>query len=414
MKESWKRYINLMLVLFGALALGICLFFILFYMDKIRSGFYAIVGILMPFIYGAVIAYILKPVCNVLERKFIRIFSGNNEKNIEKAKKIAAPLSVTAAMLIGFAVVAALLMMVIPHILTSISSLTVVIQNGIDNFADWINALVGEQSVISNYVEELSDGISDKLSGWLQKDLMPNLQMIVNGVTSGVASLVSIVMNLLIGVIVAIYLLNSRKQFAAQGKLVLYSVFREKWADAIIHEIQYADRMFCGFINGKLLDSAIIGLICFVFTWVTHMPYGLLVSVIVGVTNIIPFFGPYMGAVPSALLILMVDPVKCVIFLVFIVILQQFDGNILGPKILGNVTGLSSFWVLFAILAFGGVFGFVGMIIGVPVFAVIYDIIKKLIHRGLNRRNQLKRLEAYNAEYPDDEEKDKKDKKNAR
>ena len=399
-----RHYIYQMLVLFGALAMGICLFFLLFYMDNIRAAIGKLLRILMPFIYGAAIAYLLKPVCNVLERWFEKLLTGNGRKKAGIAARLAGPLSVFASISIGIAVVAALLMMVIPQVLSSLSGLVSLIQANLDKFAEWMTKYVGEQSVLTNYIESISEGLSDKLALWIQQEILPHLQGLVTGVTSGVASLVTVFSNLFIGLIVAIYLLASRKKFASQSKLVLFSILKEKWADRMINEVKFADRMFGGFINGKLLDSAIIGVICFIFTWIVSMPYAMLVSVIVGVTNIIPFFGPYLGAIPSALLILMVSPGKCIVFLIFIIILQQFDGNILGPRILGNVTGLSSFWVLFAILTFGGIFGFIGMIIGVPVFAVIYDIIKKLIRRGLKQRGKEELALAYREAYPEDAE----------
>ena len=399
-----RHYIYQMLVLFGALAMGICLFFLLFYMDNIRAAIGKLLRILMPFIYGAAIAYLLKPVCNVLERWFEKLLTGNGRKKAGIAARLAGPLSVFASISIGIAVVAALLMMVIPQVLSSLSGLVSLIQANLDKFAEWMTKYVGEQSVLTNYIESISEGLSDKLALWIQQEILPHLQGLVTGVTSGVASLVTVFSNLFIGLIVAIYLLASRKKFASQSKLVLFSILKEKWADRMINEVKFADRMFGGFINGKLLDSAIIGVICFIFTWIVSMPYAMLVSVIVGVTNIIPFFGPYLGAIPSALLILMVSPGKCIVFLIFIIILQQFDGNILGPRILGNVTGLSSFWVLFAILTFGGIFGFIGMIIGVPVFAVISDIIKKLIRRGLKQRGKEELALAYREAYPEDAE----------
>ena len=394
-----------MLVLFGALALGICLFFVLFYMDNIRAGFRSILRILMPFIYGAAIAYLLKPVCNVLERWFTKLLSG---KKGSRSARLAGPLSVFASILIGILVVAALLMMVIPQVLRSLGGLVVLIQKNLDKFVDWITQYTDEQSVLIHYIENISEGLSDKLGLWIQQEVLPHLQNLVTGVTSGVASLVTVFSNLFIGVIVAVYLLGSRKKFAMQSRLILFSIVKEKWANRIINEITYADRMFGGFINGMLLDSAIIGCICFIFTSIVNVPYGLLVSVIVGVTNLIPFFGPYLGAIPSALLILMVSPVKCIIFLVFIMVLQQIDGNIINPRILGNVTGLSSFWVLFSILFFGGVFGFIGMIIGVPVFAVIYDVVKKLVRWGLRRRGKAALVSEYRSAYPEEEEERKK------
>lgn len=182
----------------------------------------------------------------------------------------------------------------------------------------------------------------------------------------------------------SVYVLGSRKTFARQGNKLIYSIFSKKWADVILNEFRFTNKMFSGFISGRLADSLIIGLICFVGMTILRIPNAVLISIIIGITNILLFFGPWIGAVPSFLLILMVNPVKSIVFLVFVLILQQFDGNILGPRILGDKIGLSGFWVLFSILLFGGLFGFIGMIIGVPIFAVIYDIICKLVNKGLD------------------------------
>ena len=171
--------------------------------------------------------------------------------------------------------------------------------------------------------------------------------------------------------------------------------FPRRWADIIEDEARYADKMFNGFLMGKLLDSAIIGLICFVGTSLLGFTSAPLISVVMGVTNIIPFFGPFIGAIPCALLLLLENPIHCLIFLVIIVILQQVDGNFIGPKILRNTTGLSSFWVLFSILLFGGLWGVLGMIVGVPLFAVIYDIVRQLTRYGLRRHNRDDLLTVY-------------------
>ena len=214
---------------------------------------------------------------------------------------------------------------------------------------------------------------------WIKTTLLPSMQNILSGAALGVLNVVVVLKNLVIGIIVAVYMLASRKRFVQQGKMVLYSVVKPRWASLITEEVKYADRMFGGFINGKILDSAIIGLLCYIGCLIFKFPSALLVSVIIGVTNVIPFFGPFIGAIPATLLILIQNPIKALWFVLFVLVLQQLDGNIIGPKILGNTTGLSSFWVLFAILLFGGLWGFAGMIVGVPLFAVIYDVIKKLV-----------------------------------
>ena len=181
------------------------------------------------------------------------------------------------------------------------------------------------------------------------------------------------------------------------------STFKPRWADLILEEIAYIDKMFGGFIDGKLVDSAIIGVLCYIGCSVFKFPNALLVSAIVGVTNVIPFFGPFIGAVPSILLILIEDPIKSVWFALFVLGLQQLDGNIIGPKILGNHTGVSSFWVLFSILLFGGLWGLVGMIVAVPLFAVVYDLIKRLVRKGLAKNDCLNIMDEYNEDYNSDD-----------
>ena len=263
-----------------------------------------------------------------------------------------------------------------------------------------VDRLFEGNEIIQNYIMQLSDAGTESISGWLKDSILPYMNMILTGLSDSMINAAGIFMNLFIGLVVAIYLLSGRKKFKKQGKLILYSLFKERWANKIVEEIRFADRVFSGFIGGKLLDSAIIGVICYAGMMVLGLPYAILISVIVGVTNIIPFFGPYIGAIPSAIILLTVSPMSCLIFVIFIVILQQVDGNIIGPKILGSSTGLSGIWVLFSILFFGGLFGFVGMLIGVPVFAVIYDLIRQLIVRGLELRNKSKMFDEYELEYP--------------
>ena len=239
------------------------------------------------------------------------------------------------------------------------------------------------------------------MQDFAKTQLVPNINNIISGSSVSLLTFLLTAKDLVIGLIVAVYFMNSRKLFARQAKLVVYAMFppRENLkedqmqpADWILKEADIINDYLGGFIKGKLLDSLIIGLICMVFTSIVDMPYAVLVSVIIGVTNIIPFFGPFIGAIPTAVLILMVDPIKCIYFIIFILVLQQFDGNILGPKILGNTTHLSSFWVLFAILLFGGLFGIVGMVIGVPVFAFFYQLVREWVLGRLKKQRLKKEM----------------------
>lgn len=403
-KEN-RKYLYQVLVLFSVVALGILLFFALWYLDEIKAAIGELIDILMPFIYGAVIAYILKPLCNFFERKFTQLFTRNGKNPQSWARKLVGPLSVTLSLVIGIAVVVALLILIIPRLIASLSGLGAQIEVGLGQFATWIGTILGEDNEITLYIEDFTENFSERLTTWIQDSLLTDLEDVMDSVTATLTNILGFFYNVLIGLIVSVYMLASRKKFAAQGKLLLYTIFKKKWADAIFEEIKFADRMFTGFISGRIFDSVIIGIICFVFNKIAGMPYALLIAVIVGVTNVIPFFGPFIGAIPSAILILMVSPVKCLIFIIFIIILQQFDGDVLGPKIVGNATGLPSFWVLFAVLVFGGLFGFVGMIVGVPLFAVIYDIVKKLMKRGLRSRGREDMIDEYRQNFPEKEEK---------
>ena len=399
-KPHVKPYLYGMLAGFGAISLSIIFFFFIYRFEGFGDAVSTLTGILMPFIYGAVIAYLLKPVCNTIENFLRRMLSGKAPQGLINA------LSVAATILFGILLIYALLMMIIPQLVTSVTTLYYTARINLNSFIRWLNNLefVADNKTVMRYVNKAYNTISVDFDSWIKNTLMPSMQNIVSGVGIGVLSVVTVLKNFIIGIIVAIYLLASRKKFAQQGKLILYSIIKPRWADAIVDEILYADKMFGGFINGKIMDSAIIGLLCYIVCVIVKFPSALLVSVIIGVTNVIPFFGPFIGAIPATLLILIQDPIKALWFILFILILQQLDGNVIGPKILGNSTGLSSFWVLFAILLFGGLWGFVGMIIGVPLFAVIYDVLKKLVIHGLRRNNELNMLETYHDNFGDPED----------
>ena len=395
-KPHIKPYLYGMLAGFGAISLSIIFFFLIYRFDGFGDAISTLTGILMPFIYGAVIAYLLKPVCNTIEA-FLRRFIP------EKMKGLINALSVTFTILFGLLLVYALFMMIVPQLITSVTTLYYTAQANITKFMYWANHLefIEKNEQIMELLNSAYAALNTNLDTWIKNTLLPSMQNILSGAALGVLNVVVVLKNLIIGIIVAVYMLASRKRFVQQGKMVLYSVVKPRWASLITEEVKYADRMFGGFINGKILDSAIIGLLCYIGCLIFKFPSALLVSVIIGVTNVIPFFGPFIGAIPATLLILIQNPIKALWFVLFVLVLQQLDGNIIGPKILGNTTGLSSFWVLFAILLFGGLWGFAGMIVGVPLFAVIYDVIKKLVIYGLQRHQELTLLNSYHDQFGD-------------
>mgnify|MGYP004534710919 CR=1 FL=1 len=395
-KPHMKPYLYAMVAGFGAISLSILFFFLIYRFQGFGDAISTLTGILMPFIYGAVIAYLLKPVCNCIEDFLRRIFP-------EKMRGAANMLAVAASLLFGLLLIYALFMMIVPQLITSVTSLYYTARSNINQFVDWASRqeIVASNQKLLDFIETSYDTLQANLDSWFKTTLIPSMQNLLSGAAVGVMNVVVFFKNVIIGLVVSVYLLASRKKFGQQGKLVLYSLIKPHWADLILEEIDYADKMFGGFINGKILDSAIIGVLCYIACLIFKFPSALLVSVIIGVTNVIPFFGPFIGAVPATLLILIQNPIKALWFVLFVLVLQQVDGNIIGPKILGNTTGLSSFWVLFAILLFGGLWGFVGMIIGVPLFAVIYDVIKKLVFHGLRRHEESGMVTTYHDNFGD-------------
>ena len=377
-REKLLRCFTAMLTGFGTIALSVLFFFFIYKFSTLSALFDQIMDILAPFVYGAVIAYLLKPLCNSYEDSLRRHLPA-------KQKKMASGLAVTASMITGLALLALVLGLILPQLIDSILSLAKSLPGEVRSFVAWVSQYLENSPELLESLDKIYQALSRELENWIQSSLLPSLTSLMGSAGAMAMRTFNVVWDLVIGIIVAVYLLASRKLFARQSKMVLYSVFKRSWADKILEETMFADKMFGGFIVGKLIDSLIIGLLCYFCMSPFNVNNTLLISVIIGITNIIPFFGPFIGAIPATLLILIENPSQALWFVLFIFVLQQFDGNILGPKILGDNTGLSSFWVLFSILLFGGLWGFVGMIIAVPLFAVLYDIVRRLVARGLRR-----------------------------
>lgn len=380
------HYIEWGLTALGVIVACVLVVFVLFRMTMIWGIIKKFFSILSPFIYGFVMAYLLMPVFNMLYRNLQPPMSRKFKNGTRLAKGLCSALTLA----FGLAVVGVLLWMVLPQLVTSITSLVDSMDLYMNEISGWVASLLHNNPEIEHSFMRLYDQFSAQIMNWAQNDLLPQL----GNMMSGVVTTVNVLMNLLIGVIIALYILNSKDTFCAQAKKMTYSLFTVEKANAIMARVAHIHRVFGGFITGKLIDSLIIGVLCFIGIRVMmsvglltiESSFALLISVIIGVTNIIPFFGPFIGAIPSAILIMVESPLQALYFVIFIIILQQIDGNILGPKILGNSTGLSSFWVMFAILIFGGLFGFVGMAIGVPLFAVIYSIVSECINHLLHNR----------------------------
>ena len=396
-----RRFLYLTLSLFGGISLSIVVFFVVYRFQGIGDIVRRLEEILAPFIYGGIVAYLLRPMCNFFEQTLDTTLPG-------KAKRAASPLAVGLSLLTGILLVYALIIMIAPQLYESVRSLWNSIPDKVNRFIQWATEKFGEEEMVARVLtlfDTNSEEIDNQLETWGKNLLSPyltGLTSIVSGVGSSLIKILKFLYNLLIGLIVACYLLASRKRFARQSVMVVRSLLKPRWADLFLGEVAFVDRMFGGFIDGKLLDSAIIGVLCYVGCILFRFPNALLVSTFVGITNVIPFFGPFIGAVPATLLIMIENPIKGLWFIVFVLALQQLDGNVIGPKILGDRTGLSSFWVLFAIVLCGGLWGVAGMVICVPMFAVIYDIVKKLVRRGLTNKGQTQLWEQYHADYPEE------------
>lgn len=387
-----KPYLWGMIAGFGAISLSVLFFFFLYRLQGVSEALDKVIGILRPFIYGGIIAYLLRPICNWCSGTFSGWAKG-------KYPKLTESLAILVSLITGCLVVYALIIMIAPQLYKSIVSLWSRIPEEVNQLITWANATFGENEELLNMLNTAYTQLYNKMDTWVQQTLVPQITNIVSGVGMSVWKVLLALKDVLIGVIAAVYMLSSRKKFARQGTMLIRSMFKPRMADLILEEIGYIDKMFGGFIDGKIVDSAIIGVLCYIGCIVFKFPNALLISAIVGITNVIPFFGPFLGAIPATLLILIESPIKALWFALFVLGLQQLDGNVIGPKILGDHTGVSSFWVLFSILLFGGMWGLVGMIVAVPLFAVIYDLIKRGIRRGLFRNDCSHILTEYNREF---------------
>ena len=385
MKEKIKNNNYLMwgLTIFCVLCALLVLFFAIYRWYYIRDFIVAILNIFMPFIYGLVIAYLLNPCIVWFEKKVYnkladKIVKGGNKRKFARTMS----LFTTTVIFVGFIVL--LFSFFIPELISSLQMFVTNVTEYVNNTKEILIHVFGGSDSIREFINDNYSKVSDTFIGWVNDGMLNDL---ISSLGNGIFKTFKLIYNFIIGYIIAVYILIDKERFKGQIRKLLYSLFDDDKSNVILDNVSYTDKIFMGFFSAKLIDSLIIGLICFAGMLLFRMPYALIIAVIVGVTNIIPYFGPFIGAVPSALLILLVAPQKCIPFIIFVFVLQQFDGNILGPKLMGNKTGLSSFWVLFSLLIFGGMFGVIGMIIGVPIFSIIYNFVGRIIKDRLKSKN---------------------------
>lgn len=397
MKDRWnKGYFKLGLVI--TISLCICAIFgeIIENWRGIASAIGTFFSALSPFIIGLVLAFLLNPIMVYLRRGFAYLFGKKLKKmDYDKAFRVSKTPCLIATVLILLLAIAGIIRLIIPNLIISLQDLYDNSSIYLANAQAWVEKIFAKNDKLEGQLSNIIQFVSEHATSFLEEKILPNMDDILLTVSGGLVTGVTAVFDFLVGIIVAIYLLNSKDVFIAQGKKIVYCMFPKKTGNKILEGLNYANSVFGGFINGKIIDSIIIGILCYIFTAAIGMKYAVLISTIVGVTNIIPFFGPFIGGIPGALLALMDDPIYFFIFVVFVLVLQQFDGNILGPLILGDSTGLSGMWVLLAILVGGDLFGVMGMILGVPVFACIYAFFAVQLRDRLREKNLSSKTEDY-------------------
>ncbi|MBQ4090717.1 MAG: AI-2E family transporter [Clostridia bacterium] len=381
-KLKFKRNLHISLIIFLGLALAITYFFLFFGWDTIENMLSTVVGVLRPIIVGAVIAYLLKSTCNGYEGLLAKSLVKSKKRSEFKSRELANVIAVILTYITWFLIFSALIWIVVPQIVDSVSKfihdLIEFAPGYIETLAVWLAKFKEQNPDLAPYI----DSAWTALLSWLESDLVPMLPEIGGSLVLGIVDVVGFIVDFAIGLVISVFMLAGRRKFATKSKLLVYGIFKESHAKAIISEFRFADRMFSGFLEGKIIDSAIVGIIYYIVLELMGIKYAGLLAVICGVTNIVPFFGPFLGAVPSGIIILMAhsdDPIKLLYFIIFVCIVQFLDGNILDPHIVGGNIKISPFCVIFAVLFFGGLWGFAGMLLGVPIFAIIYDIVKRVM-----------------------------------
>ena len=340
---------------------------------------------LQPILYGFFMAYLLVPVVNFFESAMFPKELRTPKNGNYHVPGVRAVSILMTWLLVGF-LLYLLASVLLPELYKSIVQLVSNVETYYNTISGWILRFLDQSPTIGNWVSTWLTTYFNGLMDWLTKEVLPQTKLLLVGLTGGVWSVVSFCMDMLVGVMVSIYVLATKERCAAQARKVAYSLFSRENVRWVLRGTHKVDSIFSGFVRGKLLDSLIIGILCFIVCSILKFPYTPLVSVIVGLTNVIPFFGPFLGAVPSTFLILLVSPIQAVYFVIFVLILQQLDGNVIGPRILGDSTGLSSLWVIIAIMVGGSFFGVLGMFFGVPVFACIYSAATFFVETRLKKK----------------------------
>lgn len=362
---------------------------------------------LQPVFFGALIAYLLAPVVNFFERKLFCVHLRRVRQQGKLSSRRARAVSLLLTWLIICAAGYLLASFLLPELYKSVVQLVTSAESYYQTVRGWVEHLLESNPEVEKWVTQQLNIYYADIQSWLTLKMLPQATTLMTALSGGIVSALNFLLDLLVGIIASVYLLATKERCAANARRLVCGLFSRTNAGWVLRTVKKVDEIFSGFVRGKLLDSLIIGILCFICCSIFGFPYTPLVSVIVGVTNVIPFFGPFLGAIPSIFLILLVSPIQAVYFALFVLALQQLDGNVIGPLILGDKTGISSLWVIIAILVGGSFFGVAGMFFGVPVCACILSAVNFIVETRLRRRDLPVETEAYSgaakAQTPPDE-----------
>ena len=387
-----RRLFSIGVMIFLTFLACIIVFFLIFRYEGLQNFWNRLLLVMQPILFGMIGAYLVNPIMKAYERGLLKFFLPR-AKNEKKTRRVVRNFAIAFGLITFLAIIAAIIGIIIPQMIRNIADLTVSVPKQFRKFTSWMNAN-SNSPIVGTVIDMLNDAV-DSFAKWLKADFLKEVLTYIITFVSSMYTFIKSLLNLLIGIVVAVYILETKEKFKGQTKKIIYALSNPVTGNKIIGIMRRSNEIFGGFIVGKIIDSMIIGVIAYVACLLMQMPYPALLGTIIGVTNIIPFFGPFIGAIPCIILVGLYNPLMALYMLIFVIILQQVDGNIIGPKILGDYTGLTSFWVIFSILIGGGFFGVLGMILGVPVFAVIYYLLKRFFEYKLRNKNMPTETDTY-------------------
>ena len=359
--------------------------------DAVKSTLSHIGGILSPILIGVILAYIINPLCMFFEKRFKRLFAKSKKMKARTRHRLARGLSILLSILFLIAVIALLIFLIIPEFLESFRKLIEIAPSLVEKGSDWLSDSLESDNTFGQNIGQAIQGLEKSLTDWVGG----TLSSVIGSLISGATEIAMFVVDLLVSFVVCVYALLEKNRFLGQIKKIIFAVFSANRANDILDVARYGNSVFGKFIIGKLISSSIVGTITFLFMTAVGMPYALLSAGVIAVTNVIPFFGPFIGGIPTAFIILLTDVEYGIIYIIFLLVIQQLEGNIIEPMIMEDRTGVSKFWITFAVLFFGGVFGVGGMIFSVPIIAIIFYVIRIAVERSLARKGLVVNSMAY-------------------